>query len=121
MKTNIRLSVFGMGIWALGILGLLSCQKQTDDAGTFDLLRADQILLRVRLPVFPAFVDINGDSLPDLFLGSIGHALAGENYVRHSWKNQLSIHLNRTHDDRIAFAAPVWLSQRTENAILPAG
>ncbi len=120
MKNEIGLSLFGMGILAIGILGLLSCQKQTDDVGTFDLLRADQILLRARLPVFPAFVDINGDSLPDLFLGSIGHVLAGENYVRHSSENQLSIHLNRTRDDRIAFAAPHWLSHRMENAILPA-
>ncbi len=104
---------------AAGMVGLLSCQKQMEDFGTFGL-RADQILLRAKLPVFPAFVDINGDSRPDLFLGSIGHALAGENYVQHSAENQLSIHLNRTLDDRIAFAAPHWLSQRMENAILPA-
>ena len=104
---------------AAGMVGLLSCQKQMKDVGTCGL-RPDQILLRARLPVFPAFVDINGDSLPDLFLGSIGHALAGENYVRHSSENQLSIHLNRSRDDRIAFAAPDWLGQRMENAILPA-
>ena len=119
MKNKIRLSLVALGIMATGMVGLLSCQKQMKDVGTFGL-RPEQILLRAKLPVFPAFVDINGDSRPDLFLGSIGHSLVGENYVQHSSENQLSIHLNRT-SDGIAFAPPQWLSQSLKNAVLPGG